>query len=59
MNNQPEHIPFCQGSAVLAASCPGCQRVFLQLSQSLPEMIFQQNLTQEDEKFLAGLLIAY
>lgn len=58
MNNKPEHLPFCQGSAAIAASCPGCRSVFLQLTQPLPEMIFQQKLTQEDQKFLAELAIA-
>jgi hypothetical protein len=59
MNHKPEHLPFCQSSAAKAASCPGCRSVFLQLSPPLPEMIFQQELTQEDQKFLAELAIAF
>jgi hypothetical protein len=59
MNHKPEHLPFCQGSVAKATACPGCRSVFLQLSQPLPEMIFQQSLTPEDQKFLAELLIAF
>jgi hypothetical protein len=59
MNNKPEHIPFCQTSSAIAASCPGCRWVLLQQSQPLPEMIFKKKLTHEDKKFLAELLIAF
>jgi hypothetical protein len=59
MNDKPEHIPFCQTSSAIAASCPRCRWVLLQQSQPVPELSFQKKLTREDEKFLAELLIAF
>lgn len=59
MNNKPEHIPFCQTSSAIATSCPGCRWVLSQQSEPLAEVIFKKKLTQEDEKFLAELLITF
>ncbi len=59
MNTKPEHIPFCQTSSAIAASCAGCQWVLLQQSQPLPELSFKKKLTQDDKRFLAELQIAF
>ena len=58
MKSPHEHIPFCQTSSSIAASCPACKRS-LQLSLPAPASNFEKNLTQEDEKFLTELLISY
>jgi len=59
MKNPHEHIPFCQASSAIAATCPACQWVLLQQSQTLAEPSFEKKLTQEDEMFLTELAISY
>ena len=59
MKNPHEHIPFCQTSPSLAASCPACTWTRRQLSLPAPPSTFETKLTQEDEKFLTELLISY
>lgn len=59
MKNPYEHIPFCQTSSAIAATCPACAWVLLQQSLPLPEPTYEPKLTPEDEKFLAEMLICY
>lgn len=59
MENPHQHIPFCQTSPSLAASCPACKWARRQLSLPAPAPNFERNLTKEDEKFLTELLISY
>lgn len=58
MKNPHAHIPFCQTSSSIAASCPAC-KWSLQLSLPAPAATFEKKLTQEDEKFLKELLVSY
>ncbi len=59
MKNPQEHLPFCQTSFSIAASCPACKCTHRQLSLPAPASNFENNLTQEDQKFLTELLISY
>jgi hypothetical protein len=59
MKNPHAHVPFCQTSLAIAESCPACRWALLQWSQPLPGPDFEKKLTQEDEQFLAELLISF
>jgi hypothetical protein len=57
MKNPHAHVAFCQTSLAIAESCPACRWALLR-SQPSPGPDFEKKLTQEDEKFLAELLIS-
>jgi hypothetical protein len=59
MKNPHEHVPFCQTSSSIAASCPACQWALLRWSKPLPAPSFETKLTEEDEQFLTELAISY
>jgi hypothetical protein len=59
MKNPHEHVPFCQTSSAIAASCPACRWILLRQSQPLPEPSFEKKLTPEDEKFLTAMLVSF
>ncbi|HET7893314.1 MAG TPA: hypothetical protein VFL34_17430 [Candidatus Sulfotelmatobacter sp.] len=59
MKNPHAHVPFCQTSSSIAASCPACQWSPVQLSLPAPASAFEKKLTQEDQKFLKELLVSY
>jgi hypothetical protein len=59
MMNPHAHVPFCQTSLAIAESCPACRWALLEWSQPSPGPDFEKKLAQEDERFLAELLISF